>query len=739
MNARDNSLSALETADAHMGVDPGQNHVWRQDFTSVDPGARRLARYLLQLMQWNPKHFDGQDELAMAWDMVAVLIDETAADALCLNRQDDEDEDDGTPIRRRLQRWQRAFLLHPPTGLLERLAREDGDAPTNPCIAMLAHLLGLSDADTRVLDFVEKRHSIARFGTFLRTAENADTVTNHRRLATMLGLTLVETRTSLAARSVLRTNQLIRRPDRPFLDLEDFITPGDGLTDILLAAPETEKALTELLIEAAPVPGWCLADFPHLANAAQRLKVTLGRAAQQGEAGVNALFYGPPGVGKTEFALAVAAAAGLHVFRIRAADDDGDGLDRRGRLSAYLIAQRLLAHRRDAVILFDEIEDVFAEDASPLARLFGGPVAGQQKGHMNRTLEDNPVAAIWITNDVEVMDPAFLRRFLLPVEFVLPPRNVRRKMIDRHLGQSSLPPALLETLATDDKIAPAQLGAARKLLLLHQSDGDPVAGEAIVREGVAAMRRLLHGSGLPAIRRPATEFDVALLNVAGGIPPARIAEALARRGRGSLCFYGPPGTGKTEFAHVLADALERELVVRQTSDLVSPYVGETEANIARIFRTVDAECSVLFIDEVDSFLRDRRLAQRGWEVSQVNELLQQMENFPGIFIAATNLMSDLDAAALRRFDFKLQFRPLGPEQRFAMFAREALGSTQHAAEIPTSIRNRLAALDQLTAGDFANVCRQRDLLGDDLSPQDFLRRLVQECQWKEASTAARSD
>ena len=76
-----------------------------------------------------------------------------------------------------------------------------------------------------------------------------------------------------------------------------------------------------------------------------------------------------------------------------------------------------------------------------------------------------------------------------------------------------------------------------------------------------------------------------------------------------MCFYGPPGTGKTAFAEVLAEALDRELVARQASDLISPYVGETEQNLARLFRDCDPIRSVLLLDEVDSFLSDRRQAR----------------------------------------------------------------------------------------------------------------------------------
>lgn len=61
-------------------------------------------------------------------------------------------------------------------------------------------------------------------------------------------------------------------------------------------------------------------------------------------------------------------------------------------------------------------------------------------------------------------------------------------------------------------------------------------------------------------------------------------------------------------------------------------------------------------------------------------------------------------------------------------AREALGDQE--APVPVDIARQLAALEQLTPGDFANVCRQRDLLGETLPAREFLRRLMQEQRYK---------
>ena len=77
-------------------------------------------------------------------------------------------------------------------------------------------------------------------------------------------------------------------------------------------------------------------------------------------------------------------------------------------------------------------------------------------------------------------------------------------------------------------------------------------------------------------------------------------------------------------------------------------MGVTEKNLARAFAAAGEEQAVLLLDEVDSFLQERRKATQSWEITAVNEMLTQMEHYRGLFIASTNLMDDLDAAALRR-------------------------------------------------------------------------------------------
>ena len=221
-----------------------------------------------------------------------------------------------------------------------------------------------------------------------------------------------------------------------------------------------------------------------------------------------------------------------------------------------------------------------------------------------------------------------------------------------------------------------------------------------------------------------TTYDLDMLHVESRFEVPRIVQALRARGHGSLCFYGAPGTGKTALAEHIARALDRPLMVKRASDLMSKFVGETEQQMAAMFREAEAEKAVLLLDEADSFLQDRRGAQRTYEVTEVNEMLQGMERHRGVFICTTNLLDRIDQAALRRFTFKIKFKPLTASQRERMFVVEALAGQAEA--LTTVLGARLGKLDQLCPGDFAAVKRQTDILAEAFSPEEFLDQLEAE-------------
>jgi SpoVK/Ycf46/Vps4 family AAA+-type ATPase len=156
------------------------------------------------------------------------------------------------------------------------------------------------------------------------------------------------------------------------------------------------------------------------------------------------------------------------------------------------------------------------------------------------------------------------------------------------------------------------------------------------------------------------------------------------------------------------------------------WVGETEKNFAKMFEEARSERAVLLLDEADSFLQDRSNAQRSWEVTEVNEMLTQMEAFEGTFIASTNLIDKLDPAALRRFDLKVKFDYLRPEQAWVMFQDTAC---KLGLGVDPVIKGALDLLSVLTPGDFAAVIRQARLRHPG-SARDLLERLEAECQVK---------
>ena len=142
------------------------------------------------------------------------------------------------------------------------------------------------------------------------------------------------------------------------------------------------------------------------------------------------------------------------------------------------------------------------------------------------------------------------------------------------------------------------------------------------------------------------------------------------------------------------------------------FLGETEKNMARAFDEARSDDAILLIDEADSFLRDRTLAQRSWEVSICNEMLQQMEAFPGIVVMTTNLWDSLDAAVLRRFTIKVELRPMTAPHARALFWTMFGGFIGAVTDEETAAVDARLAKATLTPGDMRCVQRRQTLLAD---------------------------
>ena len=132
----------------------------------------------------------------------------------------------------------------------------------------------------------------------------------------------------------------------------------------------------------------------------------------------------------------------------------------------------------------------------------------------------------------------------------------------------------------------------------------------------------------------------------------------AGRPGGIALFTGPSGVGKTMAAGVVARLAGLDLMRINLATVVSKYIGETEANLERIFAAAAASEVILFFDEAEALFSKRadvKDARDRYANMEMSYLLQRLESFQGMAILATNMGNTLDPALLRRFDLVLEF------------------------------------------------------------------------------------
>ncbi len=514
-------------------------------------------------------------------------------------------------------------------------------------------LIGLSKTEIEILKFAIVIHSHRGLASVADQLDFLDARSVVRALSYLLNISDKKVHKAFANDGLLARSGLLRFSKNGIEKMHGRMVLMPGLANILFTSQSDD--MLKQYFQLAKVAQLKPAEYQHINSDYQLIKSYLQYGKKDRLKGINILVHGIPGTGKSELARTLSDDLAAQLYEISTINEEGESLSGNSRFAAYQLSQQVLSNQKNALIVFDEVEDVFPDEFS----LFGDNGSeGKRKAWINRQLEENPVPAIWISNNIEQIDHAFIRRFDFVLELEQPPKKVREKMLNKYFGDLPVSRRWIKRAAANQHLAPALISRAAKVIsAISDNQGNTEASlERVLGNTLGAMG---HSKALIIESRPEENLSYRLdaLNPDRNI--AQLVSGLKSHPHGRICLYGPPGTGKTEFGHYVAKQLNQQLLVKRASDLLNAYVGGTEKEIANMFRQAQSDNAVLLLDEADSFLQNRSEAKNSWEVTQVNELLTQvnelltqMEGFNGIFICSTNLVDSLDSASLRRFDYK---------------------------------------------------------------------------------------
>jgi transitional endoplasmic reticulum ATPase len=532
-------------------------------------------------------------------------------------------------------------------------------------------------------------------------------------LATMAGLS--ENRLSSLMSALEKTG--IFEPCS--INLLDFITLPKALTNRLVGdRVESYSELIEPIMQVKAPSALKLKDFAYLEpdTLCRFLDVTVNDSST----GINVLFYGVPGTGKTELSKVLADKLGASLIAIQSLGNDINEREAAFgtrasssslRLQYHQLIQRLASPYDKNLLLVDECEDIFEQGIS---------AKGNGKDTLHGLLENNAIPTIWITNDIGLVPESCIRRFSYVLNVTVPDNRILEQLMDKEFKGLRVSRSFKTTLAAQANVVPAHIKNAG--MVAHHVAVSAKAAEHTIATLVNAT---LEASGYDTTSTsyvPQLPFSCDYLNIKGGNQAiGQLQQTIEVQGDIRCLLLGAPGTGKTAVVHHLAKTTNRELTTIRCSDVLDKYVGGSEQNLARIFKEAAANNHILFFDEIDSLLLDRTGLNNSWEIQQVNELLTQLDAFNQPFFAATNYASRLDSAVMRRFDFKLSFEHLNAEQVKRLYKNVTARST-----LTDDVCTALNKLHHLTPGEFAILARRQRIQNTKLSDSQCLDILTTE-------------
>lgn len=357
------------------------------------------------------------------------------------------------------------------------------------------------------------------------------------------------------------------------------------------------------------------------------------------------LFQGPSGVGKTTLAHAIARYMNKRLLLVKVGSADDYAL----RYKIEYFCE--LASNRNFILFFDEADSLFRtsvdkEETAGWARILFQEFKG---------------VAIFTTN--YTLPYAFDRRMTYALNMKDLPQAQKTILLKKYASKRGLLLKDHETkeLASID-ISP---GYYENIFRLATSLNGKISYENLKKSFIRRAEFLLSEADIEKYQKAPQPHKTLYFNESQEKLLRPLETAIQKivefpdlfpRGLKSI-FTGPPGVGKTAYAKQIADKFELDFVSLSASDILSPYVGESERNIRRILKNSDKKKhqKVIFLDEVESLLSSRDLAQRTWEFSLSNETLKRLDEYQGIILAATNRYDIIDTAFKRRFLFKIDF------------------------------------------------------------------------------------
>ena len=372
------------------------------------------------------------------------------------------------------------------------------------------------------------------------------------------------------------------------------------------------------------------------------------------------LLHGPPGVGKTFFAQAIAGEYRLNFIHVSTGDLVAgiQGQSAKNIDKAFQTA----ADNLPCLLFFDEFDSV-AQRRSDTPDQESRRTVNQLLTSLEAFRDQDGLIVMAATNNMEHLDPAVVRpgRFDRHLRVDLPDAPARRAILEAELADRPVAEDVgLDTLVQrSEGMTPAAIERVVDAAALTVFKEAAQSGRQVELDEAHLLSALesLGGQDRPLVEHWTwdslilpEETKRQLQQIQAVIEDPESARRFGVDPPSGLLLAGPPGTGKTTVAKVLAAQARCSFYPVAGADVMSKWVGESEGNIRRLFeRARENRPSIIFIDEIDA------LAGRRGEVAvhdtQINQLLSEIDGMSGqrgvFVIGATNRPDQLDPAMLR--------------------------------------------------------------------------------------------